>query len=196
MHENSDHFTAFCGDSSLFIGGSSSMFYICCTREYGLSVLKLLTVFRAFCYAAVAHWTHCMPNICLANCQQVVFNRDRVPARSDDRIRSKISQLNLISLTFFFRFKAKAMHISGLLKDRRRTPLQETCDWLEYVLRHGGARHLRAQVFNIPWYQYYLLDVMAFLVAIVTLVVMVIRLACRCMCRVCCKKGDDKNKKE
>ncbi|KAJ7389216.1 UDP-glucuronosyltransferase 1-1 [Desmophyllum pertusum] len=94
------------------------------------------------------------------------------------------------------RFKTKAMHISGLLKDRRRTPLQETCDWIEYVLRHGGARHLRAQVFNIPWYQYYLLDVMAFLVAIVTLVVTVIRMICRCMCRVCCKKGDSKTKKE
>ncbi|KAJ7389215.1 UDP-glucuronosyltransferase 1-1 [Desmophyllum pertusum] len=94
------------------------------------------------------------------------------------------------------RFKTKAMQISGLLKDRRRTPLQETCDWIEYVLRHGGAQHLRAQVFNIPWYQYYLLDVMAFLVAIVTVVVMVIRMICRCMCRVCCKKGDSKTKKE
>ncbi|KAL9957670.1 hypothetical protein ACROYT_G034594 [Oculina patagonica] len=94
------------------------------------------------------------------------------------------------------RFKNKAMYISGLLKDRRRTPLQETSDWIEYVLRHGGAGHLRAQVFNIPWYQYYLLDVMAFLVAIVTLVVMAIRLACGCLCRVCCKKSDTKTKKE
>ena len=88
------------------------------------------------------------------------------------------------------------MDICGLLKDRRRTPLQEICDWIKYVLRHGGARHLRAQVFNIPWYQFYLVDVMAFLVAIVVMVVVVIRLACRCLCRVCCKKGDIKTKGE
>ncbi|KAL9957657.1 hypothetical protein ACROYT_G034580 [Oculina patagonica] len=94
------------------------------------------------------------------------------------------------------RFKTRAMNISRLLRDHPRTPLQETCDWIEYVLRHGGARHLRAQVFNIPWYQYYLLDVVAFLVAIVTMVVVVIRLACECLCRVCCKRGDDKPKKE
>ncbi|KAL9957658.1 hypothetical protein ACROYT_G034581 [Oculina patagonica] len=94
------------------------------------------------------------------------------------------------------RFKSKAMNVSRLLRDRRQTPLQETCDWIEYVLRHGGARHLRAQVFNIPWYQYYLLDVMAFLVAIVTLVGMAIRLACGCLCRVCCKSSDSKTKKE
>ncbi|KAJ7325725.1 UDP-glucuronosyltransferase 1-1 [Desmophyllum pertusum] len=94
------------------------------------------------------------------------------------------------------RFKTKAMQISGLLKDRRQSPLQETCDWIEYVLRHGGTRHLRAQVFNISWYQCYLLDVIAFLVATVTVVVMVIRMICRCLCRVCCRKGDSKTKKE
>ena len=88
------------------------------------------------------------------------------------------------------------MEISRLLKDRPRTPLQATADWIEYVLRHGGARHLRAQVFDIPWYQYYLLDVMAVIVAIVTLIVMVIRLACKFMCRVCCKKGDGKTKED
>ena len=95
---------------------------------------------------------------------------------------------------FFFRFKAKAMQISSLLKDRRRTPLEETCDWIEYVLRHGGARHLRPQVFNIPWYQYYLLDVMAFLVAIVALVGMVIWMTCRCLCRFCRKSGSKPKK--
>ena len=101
--------------------------------------------------------------------------------------------MNLSSIS---RFKTKAMHVSGLLKDRRQTPLEEICEWIEYVQRHGGARHLKAQVFNIPWYQYYLVDVMAFLVAIVIMVVMVIRLTCRCLFRVVCKKGDIKTKEE
>jgi len=101
-----------------------------------------------------------------------------------------------LNFTLFFRFKAKAMHISGLLKDRRRTPLQETCDWIEYVLRHGGARHLRPQVFNIPWYQYYLLDVMAFIVVMVILVVVVIIFTGRFLCCLCCRKSESKTKKE
>ena len=95
-----------------------------------------------------------------------------------------------------FRFKQTAMRISSLLKDRRRTPLQEACDWIEYVLRHGGAKHLRPQVFNIPWYQYYLLDVIAFLVALVTVVVVAIWLTCRCLCRFCCKSKGMKPKRE
>jgi len=94
------------------------------------------------------------------------------------------------------RFKREAMRISGLMKDKPKTPLETAGDWIEYVLRHGGAQHLRPQVFNIPWYQYYLLDVVAFIVAVVTLVVMVIRMACRCLCRLCCKKNGNKTKKE
>lgn len=93
-------------------------------------------------------------------------------------------------------FKDKVMKISRLMKDRRRTPLQETGDWIEYVLRHGGARHLRAQVYNIHWYQYYLLDVIAFLFAVVTLVVMVTWMTCRFLCRLCCKKRREKSKFE
>ena len=81
------------------------------------------------------------------------------------------------------------------MKDSPQTPLEKTGDWIEYVLRHGGARHLRVQVFNIPWYQYYLLDLIAFLVALVILVVMVITLAWRCLCRVCFQQSSKKIKK-
>lgn len=31
--------------------------------------------------------------------------------------------------------------------------------WIEYVLRHNGARHLRSPAVDMPFYQYYLLDV-------------------------------------
>ena len=82
------------------------------------------------------------------------------------------------------------------MKDKPRTPLETTADWIEYVLRHGGAQHLRAQVFNIHWYQYYLIDVIAFLVSVVTLVVMAIWKTCRCFCRLCCKRNGTKSKNE
>ena len=95
----------------------------------------------------------------------------------------------------YSRFKTEAMRISQLMKDSPRTPSEKTADWIEHVLRHG-AQHLRGQAYNIPWYQYYLLDVMVFLVTIVTLVTMVIGLTCRCLCRVCCRKGEGKTKKE
>lgn len=88
------------------------------------------------------------------------------------------------------------MLISSQLKDRQSPPLQEACDWIEYVLRHGGAKHLRPQVFNIPWYQYYLLDVTAFLVAVVTVIVVMMWMTCKCLCRLHYRSDDGKTKKE
>ena len=88
---------------------------------------------------------------------------------------------------FLCSFKANATRVSRLLKDRRRTPLQETADWIEYVLRHGGARHLRPEVSNITWYQYYLLDVALFLAVILVLVIKVVQIVCRFVCGMCGK---------
>ena len=88
------------------------------------------------------------------------------------------------------------MRISRLMKDSPRTSLEKAGDWIQYVLRHGGTQHLRAQVFNIPWYQYYLLDVIAFLVAIAAIIVMVITLSGRCLCRICCKRRVGKTKND
>ena len=96
----------------------------------------------------------------------------------------------------YFRFKETAMRNFLSNKDSPRTSLEKAGDWIQYVLRHGGTQHLRAQVFNIPWYQYYLLDVIAFLVAIAAIIVMVITLACRCLCRICCKRRVGKTKND
>ena len=82
------------------------------------------------------------------------------------------------------------------MRDTPRTPLEKAGDWIEYLLRHGGAQHLRAQVFNIPWYQYYLLDVIAFLIALAAFVVMVIRWTCGCMFRVCVRPSSEKAKND
>lgn len=43
--------------------------------------------------------------------------------------------------------------------------------WTEYVIRHGGAKHLRNPAADLPWYQYFLLDVAAVFLAFLALVV-------------------------
>lgn len=37
--------------------------------------------------------------------------------------------------------------------------------WINYILRHNGAQHLRAAVYSISFYQYFLLDI-AFVVLV------------------------------
>jgi hypothetical protein len=68
--------------------------------------------------------------------------------------------------------------------------------WVEYVIRHGGAPHLRVAGLDLPWYKYLLLDVIAFsaLVGIICLylLVKVVTITTRC----CCKQKKHKLKKQ
>ena len=53
--------------------------------------------------------------------------------------------------------------ISALSKDKPGTPLDRAVWWAEYVIRHNGAKHPRSAAIDLAWYQYLLLDIVAFL---------------------------------
>lgn len=56
--------------------------------------------------------------------------------------------------------------MSNIFHDRPISTLDKAVYWVEYVIRHKGAHHLRSPAVDLPWYQYYLLDVIAFIVSI------------------------------
>lgn len=56
--------------------------------------------------------------------------------------------------------------LSRRFKDRPLTPQQTAAYWIEYVIRHNGATHLRTAALNMPLYQYLLLDVITFIVLV------------------------------
>ncbi|KAJ8733173.1 hypothetical protein PYW08_001471 [Mythimna loreyi] len=67
----------------------------------------------------------------------------------------------------------------SLVQDAPQTPLERAVWWTEYVLRHGGAKHLRSPSANISWWHYLELDLVltllaAFLIAL-TLIIVVLR---------------------
>ncbi|KAK4872334.1 hypothetical protein RN001_014363 [Aquatica leii] len=53
--------------------------------------------------------------------------------------------------------------LSDLADDQPMTSLERAVWWIEYVIRHNGTTHLRSPALDIPWYQYYLLDVIGVL---------------------------------
>ncbi|KAL7637154.1 UNVERIFIED_CONTAM: hypothetical protein RMT77_011866 [Armadillidium vulgare] len=46
-----------------------------------------------------------------------------------------------------------------LMRDRPLTPKDEVTFWIEYVIRHGGATHLKSPLLIMKWYQIYNLDI-------------------------------------
>ncbi|XP_063235246.1 UDP-glucosyltransferase 2-like [Bacillus rossius redtenbacheri] len=56
------------------------------------------------------------------------------------------------------RYSESARRVSALFRDRPATALQSAVFWTEYVLRHGGAPHLRTAAADMPLHRYLLLD--------------------------------------
>uniref|UniRef100_A0A8C0RQQ5 UDP-glucuronosyltransferase n=1 Tax=Canis lupus familiaris TaxID=9615 RepID=A0A8C0RQQ5_CANLF len=87
-------------------------------------------------------------------------------------------------------YKENIMHLSRLHKDRPIEPLDLAVFWVEFVMRHKGAPHLRPAAHDLTWYQYHSLDVIGFLLAVVLGVVFITYKCCAFGCRKCFgKKG-------
>ncbi|XP_052055291.1 UDP-glucuronosyltransferase 2B7-like isoform X2 [Apodemus sylvaticus] len=64
-------------------------------------------------------------------------------------------------------YKEKVMWLSTIHHDQPMKPLDRAVFWIEFVMRHKGAKHLRPLAHNLTWYQYHSLDVIGFLLACV-----------------------------
>lgn len=90
------------------------------------------------------------------------------------------------------RYKETMQRLSVLHKDRPVDPLNLSVFWTEFVMRHKGAKHLRAAVHDLNWIQYHSLDVMALLATVLLVFVM---LTFKCF-RLCCGKLGRKTKQD
>ncbi|RZF34520.1 hypothetical protein LSTR_LSTR011762 [Laodelphax striatellus] len=64
-------------------------------------------------------------------------------------------------------YKDNMMTLSKITNDKPMPAVETAVWWIEYVLRHNGAPHLRPASIGLTWYQYYSLDVIAFILAII-----------------------------
>ncbi|KAK9878090.1 hypothetical protein WA026_020732 [Henosepilachna vigintioctopunctata] len=90
--------------------------------------------------------------------------------------------------------------IDKLMKDRPIDGLTRAVWWIEYVIRHKGAKHLRSPSMDIPWYQYLLLDVIAIvglvLLLLITIIYVLIKMSIRLIKKLIQRVFLSKSKKE
>ena len=53
--------------------------------------------------------------------------------------------------------------LSAIYKDDPQTPIERVVYWMEFIVRHGGVKHLRSAAYDLNFIQYHLIDVMAVL---------------------------------
>ncbi|XP_047272133.1 UDP-glucuronosyltransferase 2A3 isoform X2 [Homo sapiens] len=64
-------------------------------------------------------------------------------------------------------YKENAMRLSRIHHDQPVKPLDRAVFWIEFVMRHKGAKHLRSAAHDLTWFQHYSIDVIGFLLACV-----------------------------
>ncbi|XP_054409147.1 UDP-glucuronosyltransferase 2B7 isoform X1 [Pongo abelii] len=75
-------------------------------------------------------------------------------------------------------YKENVMKLSRIQHDQPVKPLDRAVFWIEFVMRHKGAKHLRVAAHDLTWFQYHSLDVIGFLLACVATVIFIITKCC------------------
>ncbi|XP_040148272.2 UDP-glucuronosyltransferase 2B31 [Ictidomys tridecemlineatus] len=91
-------------------------------------------------------------------------------------------------------YKENAMRLSRIHHEQPVKPLDRAVFWIEFVMRHKGAKHLRVAAHDLSWFQYYSLDVLGFLLACVATVIFIITKCCLFCCQTFTKTGKKKKR--
>ncbi|XP_045389045.1 UDP-glucuronosyltransferase 2B17-like isoform X2 [Lemur catta] len=92
-------------------------------------------------------------------------------------------------------YKENAMKLSRIQRDQPVKPLDRAIFWIEFVMRHKGAKHLRVAAHDLTWFQYHSLDVIGFLLACVATAIFIFTKCCLFFWRMFATAGK-KEKKE
>ncbi|XP_063193014.1 UDP-glucuronosyltransferase 2A2-like isoform X3 [Chroicocephalus ridibundus] len=82
-------------------------------------------------------------------------------------------------------YKENALRLSKIHHDQPVKPLDRAVFWIEFVMRHKGAKHLRPAAHHLTWYQYHCLDVLAFLFTCAATAIFILVKCCLFCCRRC-----------
>lgn len=100
-----------------------------------------------------------------------------------------------MELKFSSRYKENAKQLSERYRDRPMSPLDTAIYWIEYVIRHKGAPHLRTAAVDMPLYQYLLLDVIAFLLIVVVSILAILYYVSKFVFKLFMNRSSKKSKK-
>ncbi|KAL1271629.1 hypothetical protein QQF64_030645 [Cirrhinus molitorella] len=90
-------------------------------------------------------------------------------------------------------YRSSIHKLSELHRDHPLSPLDSATFWIEYVIRHKGAAHLRSEGNSLPWYSYHSIDVLVFLLMFTVIALLTSVYVCKCLC---CRKSIKKRKVE
>ncbi|XP_061524586.1 UDP-glucuronosyltransferase 2C1-like [Phycodurus eques] len=84
-------------------------------------------------------------------------------------------------------YRNNMQKLSRLHRDQPIPPLDNALFWIEFVIRHKGAAHLKTESYKMPWYAYYSVDVYLFLAGALLALILIVFVVIRCLCSALCR---------
>ena len=94
------------------------------------------------------------------------------------------------------RYTKRVQQLSKRYRDQPQTPLEKAIYWIEYVLRHDGAPHLRNGGADLSYLQLYNIDAYAILIGGLLFIVAILVVIVRLMVKLLCKKKKAKKSRD
>ncbi|XP_077606199.1 UDP-glucuronosyltransferase 2A3 isoform X3 [Crocuta crocuta] len=91
-------------------------------------------------------------------------------------------------------YKENATRLSRIHHDQPVKPLDRAVFWIEFVMRHKGAKHLRPAAHDLTWFQYHSFDVIGFLLVCVVTAIFLVTKCCLFSCQKFGKTGKKKKR--
>nr|CAI5845668.1 unnamed protein product [Callosobruchus analis] len=73
-------------------------------------------------------------------------------------------------------YRERLKEFARLFLDQPMPGIEKAIWWMEYVIRHKGAKHLRNPIVDIPLYQYLMLDIIATVFAVLLVIITILSL--------------------
>ena len=90
------------------------------------------------------------------------------------------------------KYTNRAKELGALAVDQIEHPLQRAIWWLEHIMRHPTEYINKSPVHRLAWYQYFCLDVILSILAILSLALCVVYK----IIKLCCCSREEKEKRE
>ncbi|XP_037034185.1 UDP-glucosyltransferase 2-like [Bradysia coprophila] len=86
--------------------------------------------------------------------------------------------------------------LSNLNRDRPEHPLDKAAFWIEYVIRHNGAKHMQSPAVHLNVLQFYMVDTISFILAALYVTIKLTKFLFKLILRKVFRRGHEKSKKE
>ncbi|XP_017771358.1 PREDICTED: UDP-glucuronosyltransferase 1-5-like [Nicrophorus vespilloides] len=88
------------------------------------------------------------------------------------------------------KYKNAAKFRSDIYRNQEIDPMDKAIFWIEHVIKHRGAKHMKPMVTQLAWYQYLLMDVFGFLFVILMISLTLIYVTVKTLINLCRKSSN------